>query len=828
MLYLEPERWEEQRDGPLDILGSLRAVAHIVRDGVRGVNVFTKGRTMVHHEESGGYIGQSVLRREDPRLLRGKGMFVGDIQMAGMAHVAFLRSPYAHARIVRIDKSRARALPGVLAVVSFEDLGTDQQKLAMLVPHRALKSQMPYALARDRVLHVGEAVAAVVAEDPYIAEDAAELIDVEYEELPVMANARAAIGDGAIVIHDGMEDNVAAKITQIVGDPDGAFARADLVIKHDFKFCRISGQPMETRGVLATYERTKLGDAFTVWNSTQSPHTARRILADMMGLPQHAVRMIAPDVGGGFGIKNRFYPEEYVVPFLARLVGRPVRWLEDRREDLITTFQAREQHHEMEIAATRDGEILGIRDRYVVDVGAYSPFGVVVPFNASTTLPGAYHLPNYFSEMRAIYTNKTAMAPYRAAGRPPGVYGMEHAIDQIARELGMDPAAVRFRNFIRPNEFPYKIGLVDRDGTDITYDSGDYPKCLDDALELIGIEDFRREQQEARAEGRHLGLGIGCYVESTGRGPFEGATVRVEPSGKVVVLTGAAPQGQSHETTLAQVCADRLGVPLDDITVITGDTETIGMGIGTFASRVAVVAGNAVSMAAIEVKEKALKVAAQLMEVSSDDLDLKDGVISVRGVPDRVMALKDVARVVTAPPPAFTFPEGLEPGLETTRYFHPTANTYANGTHIGIVEVDIETGKVVVKRYVVVHDCGRVINPTVVDGQVRGGVAQGIGNALFEEMVYDDAGQPLTTSYMDYLVPTAVEVPNIAVGHVQTLSPLNPEGIKGAGEGGTMPVPSVVANAIEDALKPLNIKIDQMSLSPSRLLGLIDAARAAQ
>ncbi|HZT08620.1 MAG TPA: xanthine dehydrogenase family protein molybdopterin-binding subunit, partial [Chloroflexota bacterium] len=610
---------------------------------------------MTHETSGAGYIGQSVRRREDPRLLRGEGLFVADVRLPGMVHAAFLRSPFAHARVVRVDTSRARAMPGVLAAISFADLGS-VPKLPMLVPHRALRTQMPYPLARDRVFYVGEAVAAVVAESAYLAEDALELIDVDYEELPVVANARAALAPDAPVLHEDMTDNVAAVISQTVGDPDAAFARADLVLRHDFRFGRLSGQPMETRGVVAVHERTKLGETFTVWNSTQSPHTARRILADTLGLPHHAVRMIAPDVGGGFGVKNRFYPEEFVVPFLARLVDRPVRWVEDRREDLLTTFQEREQTHEMEIAASSDGAILGIRDRYVVDIGAYSPFGIVVPFNASTTLPGPYRLPNYFTEMRAVYTNKAPMAPYRAAGRPPGVYAMEHAIDRVARALGLDPAEVRSRNFIQPDAFPHRLGLMDRDGTEITYDSGNYPRCLRDALALIDIDAFRKEQAEARSDGRYLGIGIGCYVESTGRGPFEGATVRVQPDGSVVVVTGVAPQGQSHETTLAQICADRLGVPLEHITVITGDTEAIGLGIGTFASRSAVVAGNAVSLAASEVKEKALKVAAQLMEVAADDLELADGVVRVRGVPDRTMALKDVARVVTAPPPAFTFP----------------------------------------------------------------------------------------------------------------------------------------------------------------------------
>lgn len=773
-----------------------------------------------------GYIGQSVRRREDPRLLRGEGLFVADVRLPGMAHAAVLRSPRAHARIARIDLAKALAQPGVLAALSFSELG-NPPKLPNLVPHRALRTQMPYPLARDRVRFVGEPVAVVAAESPYDAEDALELIEVAYEDLPVVVNPEAALAPGAPVLHEEMDSNLAATVSQTVGDPDRAFAEADLVLQGSFRFGRLSGQPLETRGVAASWERTKIGDQFTMWNSTQSPHTARRVLADMLGVPLYAIRMIAPDVGGGFGVKNRVYPEEFLVAFLARLLARPVRWIEDRREHFLTAYQAREQVHSMEVAARRDGTILAVRDRYIVDNGAYSPFGLVVPLNTGNTLPGPYRLRNYSVEMRLAYTNKTPMAPYRAAGRPPGVFAMEHAIDLVARHLAMDPAEVRLRNFVQPDEFPYRLGLTDRDGSEICYDSGNYPECLRKALDLIDTAGFRREQAAARREGRYLGLGIGCYVESTGRGPFEGATVRVEPSGKVLVLTGASPQGQSHETTLAQLCADRLGVDLDDVTVITGDTDAIALGIGTFASRIAVVAGNAVSRAARLVQQKALQVAGQLLEVSPDDLEVRRGLISVRGVPDRQLTFAQVAQVVVAPPPAFTFPPGLEPGLEATHYFHPTGNTYANGVHAATVEVDPETGIVRLLRYAVVHDCGTIINPMVVDGQVRGGVAQGIGNALYEDMVHDENGQPLTTSFMEYLLPTAMEVPPIEVSHVETPSPLNPEGIKGAGEGGTMPVPAAVANAIEDALAPLGVVVDRVSLSPTHLWKLIAAASAA-
>jgi aerobic carbon-monoxide dehydrogenase large subunit len=771
--------------------------------------------------EAGGYVGRSLTRREDERLLTGAGLFVADLHLPGEVHLALLRSPHAHAEIRHIDVIAARGCEGVLAALTFADLGEDPLRLPMLVPHKDLRPRMPYPLADRKVKHVGEPVAVVAAESRYLAEDALEHIKVEYEILAPITNAEAALEPGAPLLHEGSDNNLSASFTQTVGDVDKAFREAEIVLEHTFDFGRLSGQPMETRGVIARWERGKLGEMLTQWDSTQSPHIVRRVLSDLFGIPQQSIRVVAADVGGGFGIKNRFYAEEFLAPLIARRLGRPARWVEDRREDLLTTYQARQQVHHLEVAAKRDGTILGIRNRFTADVGAYSPFGLVVPFKSATTLPGPYKLRSYRAEMRAAYTSKPAMAPYRAAGRPPAVFDVERVMDLLARRLDLDPAEVRLRNFIQPDEFPYRTGMVERDGGDIVYDSGNYPECLRQALDLVDAAGFRKEQAEARAEGRWLGLGIGCYVESTGRGPFEGATVRVDSAGRVVVATGAAPQGQSHETTLAQICADRLGVAFEDVTVITGDTDTINLGVGTYASRTAVVAGNAVSGAALAVREKALKAAGQLLEASPDDLDLEAGEIRVRGVPDRSVSLARVAQVLTAPPPAFTFPPGLEPGLEATGYFHPSGATYANGVHAATVEVDVDTGQVTVLRYAVAHDCGTVINPVVVDGQCVGGVAQGLGNALYEEMLYDDAGQPLTTSYMDYLVPTAMEVPDVALAHVETRSPLNPEGIKGAGEGGTMPVPATIANAIDDALAPLGVVVDRAPISPAQLRQLI-------
>ncbi len=774
------------------------------------------------------YIGAPLRRKEDPRLLRGEGVYIADVVVPGSLHAAFVRSPHAHARVVRVHLDAARRRPGVVAAFAYPDIADLAKPLPMLVPHRALHPRMPYPLAKDKVRFVGEAVAMIVAEDPYLAEDALDAVEVEYEVLPPLASGAQALAPDAVRLHDDLEHNAAVDHRHGVGDVARAFAEADLVIEERFSVGRISGQPLEPRGCLARWEDSKLGPTLTLWDSTQSPHTARRVLADIFGRPQQAVRVIAPDVGGGFGIKNRFYQEEAAVAIAAWKLQRPVKWIEDRREDLITTYQARDQVHESAIALRKDGTILGLRDAFIADQGAYTPFGLVVPYNTTTTLPGPYHLPNYDAHMRVAYTSKPPIAPYRAAGRPQGVLVMERLLDLAARALGIDRAEIRFRNMVQPDEFPYDLGIKDRDGTPMVYDSGDPPATLRQALDLIDYAAFPAEQAAAREQGRYLGLGLASYVESTGRGPFEGATVRVEPDGRVLVLTSAAPQGQSHETTLAQICAERLGVAPEAVTVVTGDTSAIPLGLGTYASRTAVVAGNATSQAAAAVREKALRVAGQLLEAAPSDLTIDEGMISVRGAPDRRLPLADVARTLCAPPPAFLFPPDLEPGLEATTYFHPEGNAYAGGTHAAVVEVDVETGAVRILRYVVAHDCGVVINPLVADGQTQGGVAQGIGTALYEEMVYDANGQPLTASYMDYLVPTAMEVPPMAMGHLVTPSPLNAEGFKGLGEGGAMPVPAVLANAVEDALLPLGVRVRDLPLTPARVLGLIEEARSAK
>jgi len=770
------------------------------------------------------YFGARITRNEDPALLTGRGLFVDDVRLPAMAHAAVLRSPHAHARIRRIDARRAQAAPGVLAVFVHADLGPLGEPLPKLIPHPSLTyHKTQYALAPDKVRYVGEPVAFVVAESRYAAEDACDQVEVDYEPLPVAAMLEAAAAPGAPRVHDDMDSNVCAHYIQRVGNVEEAFARAPHRFRERFVIDRGASCPMETRGVVAAWDsRSRRLD---VWDSTQAPIPIRNGLAEMFGLAEEDVRVIAPDVGGGFGPKvMMFYPEEVLVPLAAMRLGRPVKWIEDRREHLVATNQEREQIHDAEIAVDSDGRILGVRTVFLYDAGAYIPYGLIVPIVASTTLPGPYHIPNYHCEFRAVFTNKTMVSPYRGAGRPHGVFVMERLLDRVARELGLDRAEVRRRNFIQPDEFPYDVGLIYQDNAPLRYDSGNYPGCFDRALELIGYRDWPARQRAARDSGRWLGCGVACYVEGTGIGPYEGARVTVEPSGRVFVATGVGTQGQGHMTSFAQIAADALGVSPREVTVRTGDTGVFGWGTGTFASRAATVAGNAVALAAQAVADKSRTVAASLLEAPPDEIELAGGNAFVRGVPGRSMTLGALAR--TANPLRFTMPKEWEgPGLEAVRYFTPPQGTFSNGVHACVVEVDIETGQLTVERYAVVHDCGRVINPMILEGQIHGGVAQGLGGAFWEKLAYDDQAQPLSTTLMDYLLPTAAEMPPIEIEHMETPSPLNPLGVKGAGEAGVIPAAAVIAQAVDDALAPLGIQIAQTPLNPNLLWRLITEAR---
>src|SRR5882724_2497258 len=787
-------------------------------------------------------VGARIPRNEDPRLLQGRGCFVDDVQPPGVLHAAVLRSPHAHARIVAIDATRARALPGGALVLTAADLGELDQPTPLLIPNPALTHpRTPRPLAADEVRYVGEPVALVISDSRYLAEDALEAIEVTWQALPVIASLDAARAAGAPLVHADVPGNRAARLAQRVGDPDAVLAGAARVFRETLWIERSCGSPIETRGVVAEWDAR--AGALRVWDATQAPLPIKNGLARMFGLPEFKVDVIAPDVGGGFGTKIMlFYPEEILVPLAAIRLGRPVKWIEDRHEHLIAANQERGQIHDVDVAVDGDGRILALRDRFVHDAGAYTPYGIIVPLITSTQLPGPYRLPHYAVEFDVVYTNTAIVTPYRGAGRPHGAFVMERTIGLIARELGLEPAEVRRRNFIQPDEFPWDVGLTFQDGAPTRYDSGNYPAGLAMAVEMIEARDFRRRQAEARRAGRYLGLGLGCYVEGTGIGPYEGAHVRVEPSGKVLVATGLTTQGQGHATTFAQIAAEALGCDPADVSVITGDTTKFNWGAGTYASRALVTSGNAIHRAATAVRDKALRLAASLLEVSPHDLELADGRARVRGAPGRELTLGALATV--ANPIRYAYGKGAaeaalrlvkpregpvlredeEPGLEARGYYAPAQSTFASGCHAAIVEVDVDTGNLTILRYVVQHDCGTLVNPTIVEGQICGGVAQGVGGSFFERIVYDASGQPLATTFMDFLIPTALEIPAIEIAHSETPSPLNALGIKGVGEAGAIPVPALVAEAIDDALAPLGVRVREMPLDPDRLLRLIRSA----
>ncbi|HET9921652.1 MAG TPA: aerobic carbon-monoxide dehydrogenase large subunit [Ktedonobacteraceae bacterium] len=794
------------------------------------------------------WFGAPVQRTEDPRLLRGKGMFVDDIELPEMLHAAVLRSPHARARILAIDTSAARELPGVYAVYTAADLGDLLEPSPLLVPHQALtqpRTQLP--LASQEVRYVGEAVALVVADSRYSAEDALDLIEVEYEPLPVVHNLEVAAAPDAPLVHEGVPDNVAAHLVQVVGEPDSIFADAPHVLKEQFYVERGAAMPMEGRGIVARWEAQS--GALTCWISTQGPIPIRNGLAAMFHLPEHKVQVIAPDVGGGFGTKIMlFYPEEILVPFAAIYLGKPVKWIEDRRENFVSSNQERGQYHEVEYAFDDQGVLLAVRDTFWHDTGAYTPYGIIVPIITTCSLPGPYRLKHYASEFTVLYTNKVPVSPYRGAGRPHAVFVMERIMDAIARELHLDRLEVRSRNFIQPDEFPWDVGLVYQDGGPTKYDSGSYQEGLDKLKVLLNYEKFPQMQQEARKQGRYLGLGVGYYVEGTAIGPYEGAHIRVESDGRVFASTGVTTQGQAHYTTFAQIVADQLGVKPEDVLITTGDSQAFYWGMGTYASRAATVAGSAMHLAAVKVREKAKQVAADLFEAAPEDIELADGKVFVRDAPHRALTLGQLA--ISANPLRYSYGENARklmsmhfagprpgpalpqerggPGLEATEFYSPPHASFASGVHGAIVEVDATTGMVSFVKYAVVHDCGRVINPLVVEGQVHGGVAQGIGGAFYERLVYNEDGQIINASFMDYLIPTAAEIPAIVVDHVETPSPLNPLGMKGAGEAGVIPVPALFASAVDDALSPFGLRIREMPLHPRRLYELLQEARSKQ
>jgi carbon-monoxide dehydrogenase large subunit len=775
--------------------------------------------------------GEPIRRREDPRLVRGEGRYLDDLGH-GAYEAAFLRSPHASARILEIDASGAIGLDGLVGIYTYEDLADRlAEPLPLLIPHPDLThGRTGYPLAKEFVRHVGEAIVMVVARNRYIAEDAVGLIEVSFEILPPVVGLEAA-RTAMHLVHADAPGNIAAHMIQEVGDAPAAIALAKHRLSLDLEIERSASTSLEGKGVYAIWDAD--AGELRLWSSTQTSTGVRAAVAAKLNLPLEKVECTAPDVGGGFGVKIMHpWPEEILIPWAARNLNHPVKWTEDRREHFISSAHERGQAHHVEVGFNDAGQILGLNVIFFHDNGAYTPYGIIVPIITSTQLLGPYKPGAYRVEFTSLYTNTVIVVPYRGAGRPQGVFAMERTMDAIADYLGLSRDRVRSNNFIQPDEMPYDHHLTFQDGRPLIYDSGDYPAGLEMLKKMIGWDEFSTFQESARAAGRKVGIGLACYVEGTGVGPYEGGFVQVETSGRVNVSTGLTSQGQGHQTAFAQIVAEELGVPIDDVFVTTGDTRRFAYAVGTFASRAAVMSGNAIAMAARSVREKALRIAGDALECDPRDLEIVDGVIQVKGDPTHCIPLKTIA--VLSNPLRYAFDEsasaatqfavgdtskppileGEAPGLESRDYFSPIQSTFASGMHAAIVETDPETAEIKILRYVVVHDCGRLINPMIVEGQIHGGVAQGVGGALYERMEYDQNGQLLNASFMDFLMPYATEVPFIETGHLETPSPLNPLGIKGAGEAGVIPGSALFASAIEDAE---GFRIVKMPISPSEL-----------
>lgn len=771
-------------------------------------------------------VGSRARRIEDPALLAGRGRFVDDIVVAGTLHAAFVRSTHAHALVRGVDVGLARAMPGVVAVHdarSIEPL-LAQLRLPIAFPEGQLPEHvMPWVLSPSEALHVGEAIAMVIATSRAIAEDAADAVQVDYEPLPALVDAR----DALIADRPPARLEPRSKIFKTLdfgyGDVERAFAGAAHVFTESLHAHRGLANSIEGRGVLASFDPATA--QMTVWSSTQMSHELAHTVAAMLRLDEAQVRVIAPEVGGGFGAKYLVYPEEIAVAAAALALGRPVKWIEDRREHFVSAIQERDQFWDLQIALDADARILGVRGRMIHDQGAYAPHSYNVPYNAATTLMGPYVVPTYALQVVIAHTNKPPVIPVRGAGYPQSNFAMERLIDRAAREIGLDRAEIRRRNLIPKSAFPYETPLKNRAGVPIVYDSGDYLAAQEKGLALAGYARFPERQRAARDTSRYIGLGIAQGVKGTGRGPFESATVRVQANGRVSIYTGALAMGQGIRTALAQVCAEALGIALDRIDVVAGDTGFISLGLGGYASRQAITAGSSVLLASREVRRKALLVAAQSLEAAPEDLTITDGVVHVAGVPDRGVPLGRIATQLRGLP-GYAFPPGVSAGLEATEMFRIDALAYANAFHACEVEVDIDTGAVRIARYIAVQDCGKLINPLIAEGQIHGSVIHGIGNMLFECMGYAPDGQPTTTTFADYLLPTSTEVPNVEVHWLETPSPINPLGIKGVAEAGIVCVVAAIASAIEDALAPFGVRVSEAPLPPARLLELIDAGRA--
>ena len=774
--------------------------------------------------------GQRIRRVEDPRLLRGLGEYVDDVTAPGALHLAFVRSPYARALIQAIDSSAAMALPGVVAVFTGESLGAangPHPHPTWFPPNDILRAAINPTLHPERirllaagdVRFVGEAVAVVAATNRYLAEDGARAVEVEYDPLPANVDPERALDPETPLVQPDHDSNLSLHFTVRKGDPDAAFAAAPVVVNGTFTMERQTGVPIEPRGTLAVPDRR---GGLTVWSSNQAPHWLRDAIVRCLGVPEARLRVLAPDVGGGFGVKSMVYAEELVVAELARRLNRSVRWMDTRRESFLTAIQSRGQRHRISLALDSDGRILGLRDEYLVDGGASNVENLIVPYNTTSHLQGVYRIPALAIECSVVLTNKAPLSAYRGAGRPEAIFAMDRIIDRAARAIGIDPVELRRRNMVTAAEMPYDAGILYRDGKQLVLDGGDFPAALDGVVAHIGYAAFRDEQAAARREGRFLGIGFGTYIEGTGVGPFETARVRLTGGGEAIVTTALPSQGQGHETMLAQLVADALGIAMDKVRVISGDTLSHPWGGGTIASRTAVVVGNAVDAAAREVRAQAARIAADRLEVAVADLVFADGRVHVAGSPDRGF---DLGLLASASAPGIGQAAGPDAvGLQAERGFTPETVTFASGVHAATVEIDPLTGAVTVLRYVVVHDCGRVINPLIVEGQIQGGIAQGIGGALFERLVYDEAGQLVNGSLMDYGLPRSTDIPDVEMHHQETPSTRNPLGVRGVGEAGTIAVPAAIIGAVEDALSPFGADMDGCPVTAEAIAGVLSGA----
>jgi carbon-monoxide dehydrogenase large subunit len=778
------------------------------------------------------YVGQRVKRTEDPRLIKGLAHYVDDIGLPDMHHVVFVRSIYAHAKINSIDTSEALKLKGVVAIYTGKDVSHKIGQVPCAAALADLKVPDYRVLATDKVYFVGQPVVAIVARDKYIARDAVDLVMIDYEELPVVVDAESAASETSPVIYEQFGSNIAYKHTAGEGDVDAAFASSDKIIKQKIINQRLAPIAMEPRGVLARYYAGE--EELTLWSSTQIPHLMRTQVALMLGIPENKLRVITPEVGGGFGSKLNVYAEEALLGWIAMQLGKPVKWIETRRENIAATIHGRGQVGYVEIGCKNDGTVTGIRYNVFADLGAYHQLLTpAIPTLTGLMLSGCYKIPAIQINVTGVFTNKMSTDAYRGAGRPEATYVIERAMDLVAAELGMDTVEVRRKNFVQPNDFPYHTAC----GVD--YDSGNYEAALDKALNNIGYQQLREEQKKARDEGRLMGIGVSTYVEICALGPspampaggWESATVRIEPTGKVTVLTGASPHGQGQETSFAQIAADELGVDINDVTVIHGDTAIVQYGIGTFGSRATAVGGTAVLNAIVKLKEKATKIAAHLLGVDASQVVFNESRFSVptaqaaaagastSGGDGKSVTIQEVALAAHL---AKDLPPDTEPGLSATNFYEPNNFTFPFGTHMAVVEIDKETGDIAFKRYVAVDDCGKVINPLLVDGQVQGGIVQSFGQALYEEVVYDENGQLVTGTLMDYALPRASNIPWLELDRTETPTPVNPLGVKGVGEAGTIGATPAIVNAIVDALSPYGVRHLDMPVRPEAIWKIIN------